>query len=316
MRTLVVGAGATGGYYGARLAEAGADITFLVRPARAERLASEGLKVASPLGDLHLSAPRTVTASGLAEAGAFDLVLLSCKAYDLDAAIADVAPAVGEGTAILPVLNGMAHLDALDTRFGAEKVLGGSCAIAATLTPEGSIRHMSDLCSITYGERDGGPSERIAAVDSLMKAGGPKFQPRLSDKIQLEMWEKWVFLASLAAGTTLMRAAIGDIVLAPGGTGLMVALHEECIAIATASGFAPREKVAAGARSQLTAEGSTFTASMLRDIEGKGRIEADHVIGDLIARGKAQGIATPMLGLAYTGLKAYEARRARETRPQ
>lgn len=314
MRTLVVGAGATGGYYGARLAEAGADITFLVRPARAARLASEGLKVSSPLGDLHLREPRTITATDLPQAGAFDLVLLSCKAYDLDAAIADVAPAVGDGTAILPVLNGMAHLDALDARFGAAKVLGGSCAIAAMLTPEGTIRHMSELSSITYGERDGGTTDRIASVDALMKTAAPKFQPRLSDRIQLEMWEKWVFLATLASGTTLMRAAIGDIVAAPGGTALLTALHEECTAIADASGFAPREKVATGARGQLTAAGSTFTASMLRDIEGKGRIEADHVIGDLIARGQAQGIATPMLDLAYTGLKAYEARRTRETK--
>ena len=316
MRTLVVGAGATGGYYGARLAEAGADITFLVRPARAAKLAAEGLTVASPLGDLHLRKPRTVTAAGLAQAGAFDLVLLSCKAYDLDAALADVAPAVGGGTAILPVLNGMAHLDALDAKFGAAKVLGGSCAIAATLTPEGTIRHMSELSSITYGERDGQRSDRIAAVDALMQRAAPKFQPRLSDRIALEMWEKWVFLATLAAGTTLMRAAIGDIVAAPGGKALLAALHDECTAIATAAGFAPRERVAAGARGQLTAEGSTFTASMLRDIEGRGRIEADHVIGDLIARARRHAIVTPRLDLAQTGLKAYEARRARESTPR
>lgn len=313
MRVLVVGAGATGGYYGARLAEAGADVTFLVRPARAERLAGDGLNVSSPLGDVHLPSPRTVTADRLGASGAFDLVLLSCKAYDLEAAVADVAPAVGEHTAILPVLNGMAHLDVLDSRFGAARVLGGSCSIAATVTPEGAIRHMTELCTITYGERDGSTSARISAIDSLMREGSPKFQPRLSDKIGLEMWEKWVFLATLAGGTTLMRAAIGDIVASPGGKDLLVALHGECTAIASAAGFAPREKVAAGARTTLTADGSTFTASMLRDIEGRGRIEADHVIGDLIRRGHAQGIATPALDLAYTGLKAYEARRTRET---
>lgn len=313
MRVLVVGAGATGGYYGARLAEAGADVTFLVRPARAERLAADGLNVSSPLGDVHLPSPRTVTADRLGAAGAFDLVLLSCKAYDLEAAVADVAPAVGEHTVILPVLNGMAHLDVLDSRFGAARVLGGSCSIAATVTPEGAIRHMTELCTITYGERDGSTSARISAIDSLMREGSPKFQPRLSDKIGLEMWEKWVFLATLAGGTTLMRAAIGDIVASPGGTDLILTLHGECTAIASAAGFPPREKVAAGARTTLTAAGSTFTASMLRDIEGRGRIEADHVIGDLIRRGDAHGIPTPALSLAYTGLKAYEARQARET---
>jgi len=313
MRTLIVGAGATGGYYGARLAESGADVTFLVRPARAEKLAADGLNVRSPLGDLHLPNPPTVTADRLAQAGQFDLVLLSCKAYDLDSALADLAPAVGAETAILPVLNGMSHLDALDARFGAERVLGGSCAIAATIAPDGAIRHMSELCSITYGERDGSRSSRIESVDGLMR--GLKFQSRLSDVILLEMWEKWVFLATLAGATTLMRAAIGDIVAAPGGTALIAALHAECTAVAAASGFEPRAVVAERARAQLNTAGSTFTASMLRDMENKGRIEADHVIGDLIARGQrlAPEAPLPVLAAVYTGLKAYEARRARES---
>lgn len=312
MRTLIVGAGATGGYYGARLAEAGADVTFLVRPARAAKLAADGLNVRSPLGDLHLPDPPTVTADKLAGAGRFDLILLSCKAYDLDSAVADLAPAVGPDTAILPVLNGMSHLDVLDARFGAERVLGGSCAIAATLAPDGAIRHMSELCSITYGERDGSRSSRIEAVDALMR--GLKFQPRLSDVILQEMWEKWVFLATLAGATTLMRAAVGDIVAAPGGTALITALHAECTSVAAASGVEPRAVVAERARAQLTAAGSTFTASMLRDIENRGRIEADHVIGDLIARGErlAPEVPFPLLTAVYTGLKAYEARRARE----
>ena len=312
MRTLIVGAGATGGYFGARLAEAGADVTFLVRPARAAKLAADGLNVRSPLGDLHLPDPPTVTADKLAGAGRFDLILLSCKAYDLDSAVADLAPAVGPDTAILPVLNGMSHLDVLDARFGAERVLGGSCAIAATLAPDGAIRHMSELCSITYGERDGSRSSRIEAVDALMR--GLKFQPRLSDVILQEMWEKWVFLATLAGATTLMRAAVGDIVAAPGGTALITALHAECTSVAAASGFEPRAVVAERARAQLTAAGSTFTASMLRDIENRGRIESDHVIGDLIARGErlAPEAPFPLLTAVYTGLKAYEARRARE----
>ena len=312
MRTLIVGAGATGGYYGARLAESGADVTFLVRPARAEKLAANGLVLHSPLGDLHLAAPPTVTADRLAQAGSFDLVLLSCKAYDLDSAVNDLAPAMAAGTAILPVLNGMSHLDALDARFGAERVLGGSCAIAATLAPDGAIRHMSELCSITYGERDGSRSARIEAVDALMR--GLKFQPRLSDTILLEMWEKWVFLATLAGATTLMRAAVGDIVAAPGGADVIAALHAECTEVAAASGYPPRGVVAERARAQLTTPGSTFTASMLRDIEGRGRIEADHVIGDLLARGRRllPEAAFPKLEQVYAGLKAYEARRARE----
>ena len=313
MRVLVVGAGATGGYYGARLAEIGRDVTFLVRPARAEALAARGLIVKSPLGDLRLERPKTVTADRLkAGEGAYDLVVLSCKAYDLDAALADMAPAVTEGTAVLPVLNGMNHLDALDAAFGPARVLGGSCSIIATVGADGEIRHMSELCTITYGERDGGLSDRVRAIDALVQ--GARFQARASEKILLEMWEKWVFLATLAGATTLMRATIGDIVAAPGGRALIEGLHEECLAIAAASGHAPREKVAAQARTTLTGPGSPMTASMLRDILGGGRIEADHVVGDLIARGhaRAPGSTYPLLALVLNGLKAYEARRARE----
>lgn len=309
MRILVVGAGATGGYFGARLLEAGRDVTFLVRPARAEKLAAQGLSVRSPVGDLHIDAPKTVTADGLAGAGPFDLVLLSAKAYDLDTVVADVAPAVGARTAVLPILNGLRHLDVLDRAFGAERVLGGSCGIVATLTRDGEIRQMTELHTLTYGERDGTRSERVARIEAQME--GARFQARASDKILLEMWEKWVFLATLAGATTLMRAAVGDIVAAPGGPAFIEALHDECQAVAVANGYGAREKVFAGARKMLTAEGSAMTASMLRDIEGNARIEADHIVGDLIERGRANDVATPVLERVLTHLKAYEHRRAR-----
>lgn len=313
MRVLVVGAGATGGYFGARLAEAGRDITFLVRPGRASTLAATGLVVKSPNGDIHIVAPETLTAADLAagKGRGFDLVLLSCKAYDLDGAIADVTPAVGAGTAVLPILNGMRHLDALDAAFGPERVLGGSCAIVSTLGPAGEIRQMNELHTFTYGERDGTRSERILAVEALME--GVRFQPRLSETIVLEMWEKWVFLATLAGSTCLMRATIGDIVGSPGGLAFVNALYDECIGIATDAGHTPREKPVRNGRGILTAEGSAFTASMLRDIENGARIEADHIVGNLIARAKDTA-ACPLLGQAYTHLKAYERRRERGQR--
>ncbi len=310
MRVLVVGAGATGGYFGARLAASGRDVTFLVRPARAARLAEAGLSVRSPLGDFRIEAPTTVTAAAIP--GPFDLVLLSCKAYDLAGALDDVAPAVGPDTMVLPILNGMAHLDALDARFGRERVLGGSCAIAATLSPEGAIVQMTELHALTFGERDGTRSERVARVAAVMEGAG--FTARLSETILLEMWEKWVFLATLAAGTCLMRAPIGDIVAAPGGREAMLGLLEECLSIAKAAGEAPREKFVETSRGTLTATGSGFTASMLRDIEKGARIEADHIVGDLLDRGRAADPdgAWPSLATAYTHLKAYESRRGRE----
>ena len=131
MRILVVGAGAIGGYFGGRLLQAGNDVTFLVRPKRASELASAGLVIKSPGGDVTLKNPPTVQADKLAET--FDVVLLSCKAFDLEDAIKSFAPAVGPQTAIIPLLNGMLHLNVLDQKFGADRVLGGLCAIAVTL---------------------------------------------------------------------------------------------------------------------------------------------------------------------------------------
>lgn len=306
-RVLVVGAGAVGGYFGTRLLAAGRDVTFLVRPGRAAQLARDGLTIRSPRGDAHVPAPPHVLAASLREP--FDVVLLSCKAYDLDTAMRDFAPAVGAATAILPLLNGMRHLDTLDARFGAQHTLGGQCAISATLDAAGTIVHLQPFHDLAFGERDGSATPRVAAIAALMQDAG--FVARASDAILLDMWEKWVFLATLAGLTCLMRAAVGDIVSA-GGRDLALALLEECRSTAAAAGFAPREAFMARATTMLTTPGSSTTASMLRDVEHGGRIEADHVIGDLLARRTALGLAdAAVLRTAYVHLKAYEARRDR-----
>ncbi|MFL5171522.1 MAG: 2-dehydropantoate 2-reductase [Microvirga sp.] len=305
MRVLVVGAGALGGYFGGRLLAAGRDVTFLVRQRRAEELARDGLRIESRFGDLHLGTPPTVLAQDLRQP--FDLVLLSCKAYDLEAAMDAFAPAVGAGTAILPLLNGMAHLDALEARFSADAVLGGVALIGATLH-DGTVVHLNDVHGLVFGDRAGGIPARIAAVAAVMDGAG--FDARASDAILVEMWEKWVMLASLAAGTCLMRAPVGAIVAAPGGRELMLGLHEEATAVAKAAGREPRAPAVERTRAMLTTPKSPFSASMLRDLEGGGRTEADHVIGDLVRRGEAAGLPCRLLRLAYTHLKAYEARRA------
>ena len=304
MRILVVGAGATGGYFGGRLVERGQDVTFLVRAARAQAWARHGLTIRSALGDATLAAP-TVTATDLR--GAYDLVLLSCKAYHLPQVIADIAPAVSDDTAILPLLNGMRHLDMLDAHFGARRVLGGLCVIAATLGPEGEVRHLNRSHSLTFGERDGSRSARVERIAKAME--GVNFEPRLSATVLQDMWDKWVFLASLAGITCLMRAPVSDIVAAPGGLDATLAMLDDCRRVASDNGHAPAESVLARARGVLTEEGSSLSASMMRDLEQGGAVEADHVIGDLIARAAA-GAALPMLRTAYAHLKAYENRRA------
>jgi 2-dehydropantoate 2-reductase len=305
MRILVVGAGAIGGYFGGRLLQAGRDVTFLVRPRRAAELASAGLVIKSPNGDVTLKNPPTVQADNLNEK--FDVVLLSCKAFDLDDAIKSFAPAVGPQTAIIPLLNGMRHLDVLDGKFGRERVLGGLCAIAVTLNERREVVHLQPLQSLNFGERDGKPSARVSAIAEVMASG--KFGAVASEHIIQEMWEKWVFLASLAASTCLMRAAVGTILAVPGGKDFLLGMLDESKAVATAEGYAPRAPFLERTVGTLTAEGSPMTASMFRDIKAGAPVEADHVIGDLIARGDAAKVPVPKLRTAYTHLKAYEKQR-------
>ena len=305
MRVLVVGAGAIGGYFGGRMLQAGRDITFLVRPRRASELASAGLVIKSPNGDITLKNPPAVQADTIKER--FDVVLLSCKAYDLDDAIKSFAPAVDEKTSIIPLLNGMIHLDVLDRKFGRERVLGGLCAIAVTLNERREVVQLQPLQSLTFGERDGQVSDRVRAIADIFKSGN--FGAIPSEHVIQDMWEKWVFLASIAASTCLMRAPVGMILAAPGGKDFLLGILDECKAVATAEGFPPRAPALERTVAMLTTEGSPLTASMFRDIQAGLPVEADHVIGDLISRGDSAKVPVPRLRTAYTHLKAYEKQR-------
>jgi 2-dehydropantoate 2-reductase len=305
MRMLVVGAGAIGGYFGGRMLQAGRDITFLVRPRRAAELASAGLVIKSPNGDVTLKNPPSIQADSLTDK--FDAILLSCKAFDLDDAIKSFASAVGPQTAIIPLLNGMLHLDVLDQKFGSERVLGGLCAIAVTLNEKREVVQLAPMQSLNFGERDGKMSERVRAIADFMDAG--KIGSVASENIIQEMWEKWVFLATLAACTCLMRTSVGNILAAPGGRDFILGMLDECSAVAAAEGHDPRGPFFERTRGMLTTEGSQMTASMFRDIKANAPVEADHVIGDLIARGDAAKVPVPKLRTAYTHLKVYEKQR-------
>lgn len=305
MRILVVGAGAIGGYFGGRLLEAGRDVTFMVRPRRAVQLADTGLVIRSPAGDFHCARPPTGTAQDLREP--FDLVLLSCKAYDLDDAVRSCARAVGPATAILPLLNGMRHLDVLEQRFGEAAILGGLCNISVALDERGTINHLNDSHLLVYGERARARSPRVAAIEATL--AGARFEPRLSEAILQDMWEKWVFIAALAGTTCLMRATVGDIVAA-GGAELAAGLLAECASIAAQHGHAPREASRQRSLALLTAPGSSLTASMLRDIERGSATEVDHVLGELVRRGGAQADERSLLRAAHLHVATYERRRA------
>ena len=318
MRILVLGAGGTGGYFGGRLAQSGADVTFLVRPARAAQLDRDGLRIHSALGDATFPVAH-VTADALpalVAARPFDLVLLSCKAYDLGGSIAAIAPAVGPGTTVLPILNGLLHYTALDARFGADAVLGGLCFISAVKGADGEIVHLPSPPSLTFGERDPARngSPRTRAFEALC-AQAPGFETVRSDDFLQAAWNKFSFLAALAAATCLMRASIGRIVATEGGVDFLAALHDECLAVAADAGHPIATGAAQGAHKLLTQAGSTTTASMLRDLESGQDVEAGHIVGDMWHRARAADIPAPRLQAAWCHLQAYRSRRATPDTP-
>lgn len=307
MRLLVLGAGGTGGYFGGRLAQAGVDVSFLVRPARAALLRERGLRIRSPLGDADVPV-QVITADTLSEAAPFDLVLLSCKAYDLHSAMDAIAPAVDAGARVLPLLNGLRHYEALDARFGFGNVLGGLCFISATLGVDGEVLHLGRPASMTFGERDGqAPDARLQGLAAACAQAG--IDHLHAGDIAQAQWVKYSFLTALAAGTCLMRAPIGTIVAGEGGADFMAALHEECLAVAAASGQPVPAPAQTSARETLTAAGSPMKASMLRDLEAGQRVESAHIVGDMVHRATVHGIATPCLRAAWVHLQAYEAQR-------
>ncbi|GAN77562.1 2-dehydropantoate 2-reductase [Acidisphaera rubrifaciens] len=304
MRILVVGAGALGGYYGGRLLAAGRDVTFLVRPRRAAELVRHGLVIRSPLGDADLGTPPHLLSEAIDTP--YDLIVLACKGYDLDGAIRSMLPAVGPQTAVLPLLNGMHHLDVLRAAFGPAAVLGGLCVIPATLGEGGAILHLAPPQTLVWGELDGAATARADAIAAALSI--PTLDVRRSDAIVQEMWEKWMLLATLAAVTCLMQGTIGEIV-AVGGADLSRRALAECEAIAGACGHPPRPAVHDRMLAALTEPGSTAHASMLRDMRKGVAAEVEHVLADLLRR-RPDGIATPILDLALLRGRVYELQRA------
>jgi 2-dehydropantoate 2-reductase len=311
MKLLMLGAGAVGGYFGGRLQEGGADVTFLVRAKRAAQLRETGLRLSGPSGELHLPKVQLLE-SGETAQSSFDAVILSCKAYDLDSCIKSIQPYMGMDTLVLPLLNGLKHLEILDSTFGASRVLGGLAQVSATLDSQGGIKQLTSAQSLVYGARSESRRAAVQALDKALKQG--KLDVRLSHNIMLEMWEKFVLLASLAGMTCLMRANVGEIAATQDGAALMRQMLEDCAAVATAQRHAPRANYMDLMKTLLTEANSPLEASMRRDMEQGHPTEADHVVGDMLRRAQAAAIASPLLKSAYCHLQVYEQKRLRSVR--
>lgn len=310
-KVLVLGAGGIGGYFGGRLVEAGKDVTFLVRPRRQKILLEHGLRIESPAGNLKTPV-KTLTNEELvnrvSQGETYDYVFLTAKAYDLDSAINSIRPAMGKDTALVPALNGLAHIDRLNKEFDRKNVLAGSVIIQSTLTLDGIVLHLNDDAIGLFGCQQGGKDERAIVFANLFD-GAKGVQVRAVENAMQRMWNKWVRLATLAGMTCLMRANVGEINRAPGGQEAMTEFLGKNSEIAKAAGFPLHE----GANNDIGIffkdKQSLATASMLRDIEAGHQTEGDHILGDLLNRAQHFGINHPLLSLAYTNVKAYEQRR-------
>ena len=306
MKILILGAGAVGGYWGARLHQSDADVTFLLREKRAEKVRKDGLVVKSPKGDAVL--PVKVVTGG-SEGGPYDVVVLACKAYDLDSAMESIAPAVGANTTIVPMLNGHAHFATLDAKFGAAKVAGGLARISGMLGPNGEILH-SGASGVSFGERDGKPARpALLALDAACKKAG--IDGGINANIDQELWDKWIMLATIAGMCASMRGTVGDIMETEDGAAIVLETLEESRQVAASAGHAPGDKALAAIKSMLTQKGSKAVASILGDMAKGGPAEGRQIVGDMLVRARKAGIAAPNLRYAYAHLQAYEARRAR-----
>jgi 2-dehydropantoate 2-reductase len=239
----------------------------------------------------------------------FDVAILSCKSYDIPTAVDAIAPALGPHSIVLPLLNGLAHLDRLDAQFGRAKVLGGMAHLGLTLTPEGDILHLNDIHRLFMGSRSEPVSPWLDPLGALLSKCDIEFH--WSAQIEADMWDKFIFLCTLAGVTCSMRASIGDVLTADYGKALITGMFEECLSVARHCGHVMQPAQRQTYQGLLTQAGSTNMASMLRDIERGGPTEADHIMGDMVIRGKAHHVSTPFLEMAYLHCQAYAARRAR-----
>jgi 2-dehydropantoate 2-reductase len=303
LKILIVGAGGIGGYFGAKLINAGAEITFLLRDKRHKLIQEQGLTVETPKGNFTVQ-PKSLTAKQLEPI--YDLIVLAPKAFDLDDSLKSLAKASAHGT-FLPLLNGVSHMEALDKLFGKARVMGGVAHIAAMITDTGAVKQLTDLNMLTVGHR--APEHEALAKELFELCKQTDFNSAYSENINQALWDKWVFLATLAGMTTLCRSSVGDIVATPYGRELTLAMYEECSSVAKASGQAIDDIPKGKTIEMLTKAGSPFTASMLRDLISGQKTEHEHILGQMISKGEQTGIGCQLLKMAYTQIAVAQMKR-------
>jgi 2-dehydropantoate 2-reductase len=304
MKILIVGAGGIGGYFGAKLMNAGADVTFLLRDKRYHLIQQNGLTVETPKG-IFTVRPKALLADQLEPS--YDLIILAPKAFDLADSLNSVTKASSKGV-LLPFLNGLSHMESLDKQFGRDRVMGGVAHIAAMITDSGSVKQLTDLNMLTTGHRDSAHQGLAREFYDLCKKSD--FDSAFSENIDQVLWDKWVFLATLAGMTTLCRGSVGEIVATPYGGDLIRAMYEECCLIAKASGQAIDDAPKVKALEMLTKVGSPFTASMLRDLISGQKTEHEHILGQMIKKGDHFNVSCQLLKMAHTQIVVAQSKKS------
>ncbi|HGO9412434.1 TPA: 2-dehydropantoate 2-reductase [Bacillus cereus] len=301
MRILVLGAGGVGGFFGGRLVEKGEDVTFLVRSKRKKQLEERGLVIRSVNGDFSFQ-PKLITKEE--RTSPFDVILFSTKAYHLNEAIQDLKPFVGEGTVIIPLLNGIAHLSLLQKEFGEEKVIGGLCFIETTLNDQGEIVQTSAANRLVFGEIKSQSSERVKHISKAF--AGTKSSFVLSENITQDMWHKYLFITVMSGVTTLMRAPIGPIRESEGGRDFIRNVFEESVQIMKVLGAPIKVNIAQEHMKTIDKISYDMKSSMQRDMEKGSFIEGKHLQGYLLDVAEQFSITAPLLSTIYQNLKVYE----------
>jgi 2-dehydropantoate 2-reductase len=289
MRITIMGSGGVGGYFGARLAQAGCDVTFVARGAHLAALRARGLRVQSPLGDIHIAQPQVTEHP--ADAGSADLVLFGVKLWDTEAAAASIRPLFGPQSACISFQNGVVKDDLLRAALGDGAVAGGVCYIASTIAEPGVIRHTGTMQRLVFGEFDGQRSPRLHAFAQACAAAG--IAGELTDQIRRSQWEKFVFLVGLSATTTAARVPIGVIRSHPRSRALLHDLMDEVVQVARAEGVDLPADYAAQRLAFADGLPATMSASMHHDLQRGARLELPWLSADVVARGLRLGVPTP-----------------------
>jgi 2-dehydropantoate 2-reductase len=301
MRIAVMAAGAVGGYFGARLAAAGHKVSFIARGSHLQAIRTNGLQVISPLGNLHL--PNPDVTDDPARIGPVDCVLFAVKLWETEQAARQIRPLIGANTRVITFQNGVDSVERIAPILGAEHVIGGSAYIATVISSPGIIAHTSDFARLACGRIDGGADEPLRIFVHAAKAAGLHIM--ISDDMQRERWQKFVFLVGLSGATAATRMPLGPILADPDTRRFLYNLMREVVMVAQASRVSIPDDFGDDRMKFAASASPTFKSSLLHDLERGNRLEIDWLAGKVVQLGRSLGLETPVNEVVYAALKLH-----------